>query len=88
MGGGNIKHSRSQCRLLFIMVRRDGSEECPDEQDYTDADGDAWSTDTAGWAVAAFAKPIWTQDSDDAKRLEFWTRWLATAVPTVWEAAT
>jgi len=73
---------------LFIVVGQDGSEGCLDEQDYTDADVDAWSMDTAGWAVAAFAGPVWAQDSDNTKRLEFWTWWLATAVPTAWEAAT
>jgi len=75
-------------QALLVAAGKDNSEGCVDQEDDTDADVDAWSTDAAGWAIAAFAGPTWEQDSDNAKRLEFWTWWLATAVPTAWEAAT
>lgn len=56
----------------------------PDNIDYnlTDADMDAYETDSSFWAAAAYANgPIWEPMSNANKRLEFWDWWLTTAVP-------
>ncbi|MBW4506868.1 MAG: hypothetical protein KME64_10195 [Scytonematopsis contorta HA4267-MV1] len=50
--------------------------------DLTDADVDAYESDSSFWAAAAYANgPVWEPMSDATKRLEFWDWWLTTAVP-------
>lgn len=56
-------------------------------EDETDADVDIWSSDTAKWAVNAIAGPVWEPNSDNTKRLEFWTWWLTEAIPAAWQEA-
>jgi len=49
--------------------------------DLTDADVDAYESDSSFWAASAYADgPIWEQTSSATKRLEFWEWWLTTAV--------
>lgn len=49
--------------------------------DLTDADVDAYESDSSFWAVSAYANgPIWEPTSSASERLEFWEWWLTTAV--------
>lgn len=47
----------------------------------TDADLDPWSSDTAHWAVTAYAGLIGDSKSNSSKRQEFWEWWLQDAIP-------
>ncbi|SRR5579883_346459 len=76
-------------RTLFVATTPEITDwELEDEDfvDATDSDIDPWSYDTAGWAANAYAGPVWKPESDQQKRLEFWTWWLAEAVPAAWRA--
>jgi hypothetical protein len=51
-----------------------------------DADIDPWSSDTARWAVNSYAGGGSDEDSNLAKRKEFWEWWLREAIPAAWKA--
>ncbi len=52
----------------------------------TDADVDAYETDAAFAAAAAYAGgPPWDSDADAEARREYWTWWLTEALPQAWD---
>jgi len=51
----------------------------------TDAELDPFSTDSAAWAAAALAGPVWDRDSSDDKRKEFWEWWLSEAIEMAYQ---
>ena len=69
---------------LMEVLGRDPFQDIVIDESSTDFDLDPWSSDTALWAVAAYAGQIGDLDSDTSKRQEFWEWWLQEAIPTAW----
>jgi len=50
------------------------------DQNMTDTDLDPWCSDTALYAAAALAGPLWEPGSSSERRKEFWEWWLSEAI--------
>ena len=70
---------------LFEVSGREPFDEVIIDQSTTDSDLDPWCSDSALYAAAAYAGPVWDATSDSEKRREFWEWWLGEAVPTAWQ---
>lgn len=59
------------------------------KEDDTDQALNARNSDTAYYAVSAYAGgPVWAHYANNKKRLEFWQWWLDEAIPMAWEITT
>ncbi len=66
---------------LMEVFGRDSFENVLLDKNSTDSGLDPWSSDTAHWAVAAYAGLKGDVKSDSSKRQEFWEWWLQDAIP-------
>lgn len=56
------------------------------DEELTDADTDAYESDSSFWAAIASAGATWEEKGDRRKRREFWQWWLTEAVNYAWSA--
>ena len=56
------------------------------DEELTDADTDAYESDSSFWAAIAHAGATWEAEGDRKKREEFWQWWLTEAVKNAWRA--
>lgn len=66
---------------LYVALGDSSFEEQVVDEQVLDSDLDPWHTDTAGWAVIAWAGDIWEERSNSNRRHEFWEWWLYEAIP-------
>ena len=71
-------------QALFEVLGDDPFEDIDIDEQITDEDLDPWCSDTAHWAVTAWAGWVEEPQSDRVRRREFWEWWLTRAVPEVW----
>ena len=64
-------------RLIDVSLRED------DRDDSLDA----WSSDTAKWAAAAYSGQVGSPTTNMERRQEFWNWWLTTALSAAWQSA-
>jgi len=58
------------------------------DRSFTDSDLDPWSSDTAHWAVAAYAGSSGKVNSGAVRRQEFWEWWLEHAIAEAFKLST
>ncbi|NER33932.1 MAG: hypothetical protein F6J93_07780 [Oscillatoria sp. SIO1A7] len=56
------------------------------DEELTDADTDAYESDSSFWAAIAYAGATWEANGDRNKRREFWQWWLTEAVKNAWRS--
>lgn len=56
------------------------------DEDLTDADTDAYESDSSFWAAIAYAGATWEANGDRNQRREFWQWWLTEAINNAWRA--
>jgi len=72
---------QASVECLMEVLGKDPFEDVLLNNDSTDSDLDPWSSDTALWAVAAYARSGSDRKSDSSSCQDFWKWWLQDAIP-------